>query len=382
MTLTEDHVRKGLFTASLLLLLALAGAASVLASVVGLGSPMEVESKALGRTMQVVVHLPDGYDTGSARYPVLYMMGSDWRSHFALAASTLDMMSALGQVPATILVGIDLPDGNGVLVPRGTPPDTTAADAHLAFLADEVIPQVGKRYRTEPFRILYGASNSGLFTVYALLSRPLVFNAYLASSPMLGWCDALIVERARRTLALPHTPARFLAIVYSDDDYDRVVKGVPALSAIVDELKPAWLAYTKELRANEGHVPTVDLALSLKAVFPDYNPPQPLDSVAAIAAHYEGLSKRYGFVIAAPPDMVFDLGMQHVVAGRLEKAREVFEQAVATFPAMSRAYVGLGLVYERQGDTERALQWFRRAVEVDPDDSLAARQVARLSSSQ
>lgn len=358
------------------LLLGLNGAA---AAVVELGTSFELESAALERTMNVVVYLPDGYEEGSAPYPVLYMIGSEWRSHFALAAATLDMMRDLGQIPATILVGVDLPEGNGVLVPRGSPPDTSAADAHLAFLVDELLPEVERRYRTAPFRMLYGASNSGLFGVYSLLSRPQAFDAVLASSPMLGWCYDLIEKHARRTLATQKMPPRTLALVYSDDDYDRVTGFVPRFGRLVESLRPAWLSVVTEVRHNEGHVPTVDLALSLKAVFPDYNPPTELDSVAAIKAHFEGLSERYRFPIEAPADMVFDLGMRHVVDGRLEQAQQVFEQAVDAFPTMSRAYVGLGVVHERLGDTERALELFRKAVEVDPSDSLAARQVERLA---
>jgi len=227
--------------------------------------------------------------------------------------------------------------------------------------------------------MLYGASNSGLFGVYSLLTRPEAFDAVLASSPMLGWCYDLIEERARKTLAAPKMPPRTLAMVYSDDDYDRVTEYVPRFGRTIDSLRPAWLSVVTEVRHNEGHVPTVDLALALKAAFPDYNPPTELDTVAAIKAHFEGLSKRYRFPIDAPADMVFDLGMRHLVAGRLEQAQQVFEQAVAAFPTMSRAYVGLGVVHERRGDTERALQLFRRAVEVDPGDSLAIRQVERLA---
>lgn len=369
-------MRRNFVSVCACLLLGLNGAAG---AVVELGSSFELESAALERAMNIVVHLPDGYEGGDARYPVLYMVGSEWRSHFALAAATLDMMRDLGQVPAAILVGVDLPEGNGVLVPRGTPPDTSATDAHLAFLVDELLPDVERRYRTAPYRMLYGASNSGLFGVYALLSRPEAFDAILASSPMLGWCYDLLEERARKTLAAAKMPPRTLALVYSDDDYERVIGFVPRLGRTIESLRPAWLSVVTEVRHNEGHVPTVDLALALKAVFPDFNPPNELESVAAIAAHFDSLTRRYHFHIEAPADMVFDLGMRHVVAGRLEQAQQVFEQAVAAFPAMSRAYVGLGVVHERKGDTERALELFRKAIEVDPDDRLAARQVERLT---
>jgi enterochelin esterase-like enzyme len=370
---------KAAIPALALSLVALTAAGRATAALVELGTPVEIDSKVLGRTMALAVHLPQGYEASAERYPVLYMLGSEWRSRFALAAATLDTMHAMGRIPAVILVGIDLPDGNFVLVPRGDPPDTSGPDAHLTFLATEVIPRVENDYRTAPFRMLYGASNSGLFVVYALLTRPLVADAYLASSPMLGWCGELLAERARRTLAATDLPRRTLAVVYSDDDYGRVVDAVPPFLATLDRARPSWLSWSREVRHSEGHVPVVDLPLVLEAIFPDYSAPPTLASLDEVVAHYGSLSKRYGFEVPVPGDVVFDLGMQHLAAGRLEPAQRCFEWEVKNRPRSARGYVGTGLVQERRGERETALEWLRKGLEVDPGDTLARRQLARLS---
>ena len=44
---------------------------------------------------------------------------------------------------------------------------------------------------------MYLGSNAGLFVVYALLERP---DAFIASSPMIGWCGNFIFELAEALL--------------------------------------------------------------------------------------------------------------------------------------------------------------------------------------
>ena len=54
---------------------------------------------------------------------------------------------------------------------------------YLAALEAEVLPFVESRYRTAPSRLLAGHSLGGLFTTYALVNRPDLFNGYIALSP-------------------------------------------------------------------------------------------------------------------------------------------------------------------------------------------------------
>ena len=85
---------------------------------VTLGEISSLQSKVLNKTIPLSIHLPANYDSSRKTYPVLYMLGSDYRARFAMLASTLDYMGE-GQIPEMILVGIDLPEGNSVLLPTG-----------------------------------------------------------------------------------------------------------------------------------------------------------------------------------------------------------------------------------------------------------------------
>jgi tetratricopeptide (TPR) repeat protein len=58
------------------------------------------------------------------------------------------------------------------------------------------------------------------------------------------------------------------------------------------------------------------------------------------------------------------LGTLHFVNGDLSRAREYSERAVAANPSQANAWYNLGLLYELQGDAERARGAFEAFVRV------------------
>jgi hypothetical protein len=68
-----------------------------------LGEISSLMSLVLNKTIPLSIHLPANYDSSRKTYPVLYMLGSDYRARVAMLASTLDYMGE-GQIPEMILV--------------------------------------------------------------------------------------------------------------------------------------------------------------------------------------------------------------------------------------------------------------------------------------
>lgn len=347
-------------------------------SIIQLGTPGSLQSQVLSQEMSLSLHLPQGYDQGSERYPVIIMMGSEFRERFALWASTLDYMSGQGQIPKMILVGVDLSQGNGVLLPDRQTGSTESTDKHLRFINDELIPFVDAEYRTVPYRVLFGASNSGFFAVYALLQEPNSFNAFLSSSPMLSWAEDLLTQKAEALKQKTELRPSFLSVIYSDDDYEQVTQSIPKFMDTLKAQGLPWLTLNDEIKSNQGHVPASDINGHLNALFPDFNPKASLEFLDAARAHYEAISKRYGFSIPVPSDRLFDMGIQQIIAKNLTEARKTFEYAVKTYPHQGRSYVGIGLVERDEGNKEQAMAHFNKALVIDPDDSLAKRLLDRL----
>jgi hypothetical protein len=346
--------------------------------VIGIGHKHTFPSRILGENVDLVVHLPGGYSSGEKRYPVLLFLGSDYRAKYALAAATLDCMTAGGQLPGIVLVGVDLPHGNFVQVPLENADGTASADRQLATLKEEIIPFVDRTFRTNGYRILYGGSNSGVFAVYALLSGKLPCQAFFASSPMLGWCPNLISATAREALADPSRPGRFLFLVWSDDDFGRVTSEMPKFVERLGKRAPAWLRWIAETRHNEGHVPEMDLSLGLRALFPDYNPETELMTLRALREHYATLSDRYGFAIEVPEALIFDVGMTLANRRQLDEAQRIFEFTVEHYPRNAQMRAGLGFVYKQRGNAEVAIGHLKKALEIDPEQGWAKQQLAEL----
>jgi predicted alpha/beta superfamily hydrolase len=177
---------RGLLT--LLLLLVLGTQLPVVAQEVSakLGVVRTMKSVILNEDRKVVVHLPASYDTSGQSYPVLYLLDGTQAFLLEMIAVTNRLRND-GNAPEMIIVAIENTNRDRDMMPVVAKdfPGPPRAQAFLGFLEKELVPDIQKAYRTAQPGILQGKSLSGLFTIYALLARPTVFNAYVACSA--GW---------------------------------------------------------------------------------------------------------------------------------------------------------------------------------------------------
>ncbi len=149
------------------------------------------ESAALGRALHIYVKLPEGYDP-AASYPAVYLTDGD--SLYPLLAPTHLFLTYDEPVPPAIIIGIaygsfDPEKGNRRGVdfrpPAADAPEGGAA-AFQRFLADELIPEIERRYRADPARrVLVGQSRGGAFVLYSAFTAPDLFWGRIASNASL-----------------------------------------------------------------------------------------------------------------------------------------------------------------------------------------------------
>jgi tetratricopeptide (TPR) repeat protein len=60
------------------------------------------------------------------------------------------------------------------------------------------------------------------------------------------------------------------------------------------------------------------------------------------------------------------IGEEYLDQGRLEEAKELFEEALSINPNVANAYVDLGFIYRSQGNMALAMQLFNKAIEHNP----------------
>lgn len=173
------------------------------------------------------------------KYPVIFLLDAEFIAVLIKDIGTINLMAGR-DIPELIIIGVENTNRNRDTFPVKIPnrENTGGADKFLDFFQQELIPYVDKTYRTQPYRILYGGSNAGMLTAYALIARPQLFGAYIASSPMVGWCENLFLTKTRDFLKSKDAAYKFLYMVYGDNDFIRVVQNVPNLVKVIKENAP------------------------------------------------------------------------------------------------------------------------------------------------
>jgi predicted alpha/beta superfamily hydrolase len=152
---------------------------------------IRIRSTILNEDRELSVAKPANYDLSKASYPVLYVL--DGGLNFPFTAEIVRFLAAYRLIPEMIVVGVENTDRTRDMTPNKTADaheryaTAGGADRFLKFLGDEAIPQIEKSYRALPSRTIVGHSLSGLLVVHALLTRPELFEAYIAISPSLWW---------------------------------------------------------------------------------------------------------------------------------------------------------------------------------------------------
>jgi len=237
-----------------------------------------IASARLGETREVWISLPDRYDETSDKHPVLYMFDGEINFDSGVIGG-LRQAAFLGEMPEFIVVGVVNTDRSKDIFPQvvtygdGTK-DGGRADSFLDFVGEELIPFMEKTYRTEPFRVLYGTSNTGFTAVYALFRNPGLANVYIAASATL----AVPVFADRRDAWIRDFKGgdKKLILIMGENDLPTIISRNGALKEQCDVLAPAGLACRLDVLKGGGHVPGNSLVEGLRLAFEGWKIPTPL----------------------------------------------------------------------------------------------------------
>lgn len=153
-----------------------------------------VESEALGKGYHILVSVPKDYEESAGqRYPTIYIL--DGGLLYPMLRGYYNYLRDGGDSPAAIIVGIsygtsDFQDGNDrshdYTAPSAEREYYGGAAAFQAFLADELLPFIEDRYRSDAGRrVIFGQSIGGQFVIYTAQTEPSLFWGHIASNPAL-----------------------------------------------------------------------------------------------------------------------------------------------------------------------------------------------------
>ena len=361
---------------SVLAVLLLISSAAIAQPATGTVKRLTIKSAVLGEERIVLVRTPAGYESNKVSYPVLYMTDGD--GHMGHTASTIEFLTQNGRISDLIVVGVTNTDRTRDLTPAKSTdkdpagnlrfPTSGGADNFLKFFQTELIPEIEKQYRVQPYRIFAGHSLGGLFAIHAMISKPGLFNSYIAVSPSLQWENGEALKRAQDFLK---NQKEFKATLFVSlgNEPGPIGESFDSFKDALSKSNIKGFEWQAERMADEDHGSVVLRShyFGLRKVFDGWQMPRDPDSGAlagglkGVDAHYKTLSEKFGYSIPTPENLINQLGYQFLFQNNPEEAIAAFKANVERYPASANVYDSLAEAYERGGRIDLAEPLYDKA---------------------
>ncbi len=338
---------------------------------VNIGDILTLNSKVLNEDRSIYVYLPDSYNESTFNYPVLYLLDAEYEFHHT--TGTISFLSGTGKIPEVIVVGIVNTNRSRDLTPEA-PNDKESkafwgeiggADKFRRFLKEELIPLIDNTYRTTNYRLIRGQSFGGLFGIYDFLLEDKIFNAYIITSPSVGWNENSLFKKLVQT---DFNDKKYIKVYIGEAEFDwggnmEIKKFSESMKEKIDNDK--YFKY--EFFMNEGHYSLVFGATQngLKFI---YNYWMPSDSIMnssdlkSLQHHYVRLSSEFGYEIKVPMDQIIRLANNQLRKKKYESGISIAKLNIELYPDQPQSYWHTGDAYFLGGNFEEALEYFEQAL--------------------
>lgn len=392
-----------------------------------LGEKITIHSEILAEDRTFLINLPSNYQDSEENYPVLFQIqGSETLFHKATGEMRY-LCESLEKIPPMIVVNILFTNYRRDIFPVVLPrvPGTGGSDNFLKFIETELMPYLDENYRTSDYRLVFGQSNTGMFTLYSLLAKPELFESYIASSPSVGQGDSfmyqLTADKLQKFSSLPKT----LFITHAlDDPLKRIVgDALPDYLRILKENVPSDLTWKYQEYETGGHCPQITLQHALAYIFYDWEVGDETiaEGTAAVEMQCKELKDKYGispdkvsiyhrsaidFMRSESYDLAFEyfselrklrpdemlyayqIGKIAAITGLhinegIENLRIYISQENenANLPKSSACW-RLGMIYETMGDLKKAKSAYQKGLLLDENDSYCKAALDKLETQE
>jgi len=351
-----------------------------------IGQSLTMTSKILNSDVNVLVSVPNSYNTSSIHYPVLYDLGG---FYFTYASGTVQILSQTTDIPEMIVVGVPPVQRGYVPTPfeeRGENP--AGADLSIKFLKKELIPFVEKHYRTNAFRILYGHSVGGLFTMYTLFNFPDLFTAYIAGSPWFQTNDQYWLKNIEKMAKVRKLDDKFLFMTVGKGESELTIDTFKGLEKWMEgkpftglTWKSAWV------EGDHGSMVGRNIYDGLIFIFSGWKMPREalrdadLETIKEYVKTNKAKWQKYGFDSPSilPERVINSYGYYLLGQKEYDKAVEIFAYNIERFPKSFNAHDSLGEAYMIMGKKEKAIELYKLAIKLNPGDTEYAKRILQNS---
>lgn len=345
----------------------------------GLGKQHILKSDILQENRPIIVSLPVGYKETDAKYPVLYVL--DGLQNIKHTVGTVELLSESGLIPPLIIVGIESLDRNRDLTPSYAGQDLQGSNGNagiprsggaprfLNFLSKELIPFMDANYRTHPYRILEGHSLGGLFSVFTLMERPNLFDAFIVEAPALWWNKEEMTEKAKSFFKSNENLEKTIYFGIGGGDGWGMRQELHRYVEVIKQHPTKNFRWKHEELGDEGHMAS-RLLLNyngLRFLFSDLKLEEVLkdnfNDTDFLSAE-EQLKNKYGKRVRRPAEDYMGLILELVEKGNEQGAITVLKRASGAYPMYIGLLTYLARLYEKTGQKEKAIATYLQGVEV------------------
>jgi predicted alpha/beta superfamily hydrolase len=369
---------------SIFAVLLLISSAAIAQPATGTVKRMSLKSTVLGEERIILVRTPPGYETNDVKYPVLYMTDGD--AHMGHTASTIEFLTRNGRISDLIVVGVTNTDRTRDLTPAKSTdknaagelrfPTSGGADNFLKFFQTELIPEIEKEYRVQPYRIFAGHSLGGLFAIHAMMTKPGLFNSYVAVSPSLQWENFEALKRAEDFLK-NQKELNVTLFVSLGNEPGAIGESFDKFREALAKSNIKGFEWQAERMSDEDHGSVVLRShyFGLRKVYADWQAPRDQKSGAVLGglkgvdAHYAKLSGRFGYSIPTPEGLINQIGYQYLFDGKPEDAIATFKANVERYPKSANVYDSLAEAYEQGGRIDLAEPLYEKASTIGAENN-------------
>jgi predicted alpha/beta superfamily hydrolase len=338
---------------------------------------IKISSTVFGQERTIYVSTPINYANSNKKYPVLYLLdGSEVTIGFA--TGLIRNLTDYEIVPEMIIVAISSENRKQDFtptVPKDIPEDFLkrmqpgGADKFLNYIESDLFPFIEKNYRTMPYRIFAGHSDAGLCVAHAFVSHNSMFNAYIATSPSLGWDSNIVNKVAEDKIATTNLKNKQLFISIGGKEHPQSIADAHTFARTLKLKAPIELKWTFNYNENEDHYSQATIALydGLRFIYDgwkmDYEE-MALRGLDAIKIFFINQTEKYGYEIIPDGYALNYIGMDAIRFGKQEEALKIFTYNTQLHPQFPDAFSCLGDCYLNTGNKELAIVNFEKAVEL------------------
>lgn len=370
-------ITKLLFSLCLGIALISASSAQDNSNQIVIGEELKVFSNILNEERTILVGKPASYEQGDESYPIMIVLDGD--AHFHYTTGLTEYLANNQFIPELLVIAVQNTDRTRDLTPPSQVqremegfPSQGGAENFQTFIADELLPWVEENYRTHPYKILAGHSFGGLFAINSLVTRPEVFDAYIAISPSLQWNDQRLVDRAETFF--DNTPKLDASLFMTvGNEGNGLLGGVRKLSGVLDEKSPSGFDWHFEHMPLETHgsVPQRSTYQGLEFIFANWflrNPDEFYSKFGmdAVEKFYAIGDKKYGYERGIPTTTLLNIIAQLANSGEIGEATDLLLLSKHSIQAPAGFYEFIASANREAGDEHKAIELYRYALAANP----------------